>query len=82
MLSDNGRVLRLDTLWFAHLKGPAWGTDVNEPGGRLFGEAIRAPGVRRKWFSWEAPFYATMGIATLMLTVGLSSRPPTSAQVR
>lgn len=64
------------------LSGPEWGTEVNEPGGRLFGEAIRGPGERRQLGSWEIPLYVTMGIATLMVTVGLSSRPPTSAKVR
>lgn len=48
----------------------------------MFGEALRAPGERRKLFSWELPLYVTMGLATVMLTVGLTSRPPTSATVR
>lgn len=61
--------------------GPEWGTEVNEPGGRLFGEAIRAPGERRVWFDWELPYYATLATATIMCVVGLNSRPATSATV-
>jgi hypothetical protein len=55
---------------------------VNEPGGRLFGEAIRAPGQRRTMFDWEYPLYGTFLIAGIMLGVGLNSRPPSSLKVR
>lgn len=54
---------------------------MNEPGGRLFGEAIRKPGERRKLFDWEVPYIGTLVVAGIMLTVGLNSRPTTSAQV-
>lgn len=54
---------------------------VNEPGGRLFGEAIRKPGERRKLFDWELPYIGTLVIAGVMLSVGLTSRPPTGSYV-
>lgn len=50
----------------------------NEPGGRLFGEAIRKPGERRRLFDWEVPYIGTLVIAGLMLGFGLNSRPDTS----
>lgn len=49
--------------------------DINEPGGRLFGEPIRAPGERRVWFDWEYAYYAGLGSATVLLVVGLGSQP-------
>lgn len=54
---------------------------INEPGGRLFGEAIRKPGERRKLFDWEIPYIGTLVVASLMLGFGLNSRPETSAAV-
>lgn len=56
-------------------EGPAWGTQVNEPGGRLFGERILKPGERRKLFDWEIPVYTTYGLSVIVLYVGLTSRP-------
>lgn len=64
------------------LEGPKWGTEVNEPGGRLFGEPILKPGESRVWFDWELPIYLTFGTAFLMLSIGLSSQPPNSPTVR
>lgn len=52
----------------------------NEPGGRLFGEAIRKPGERRKLYDWEIPYIGSLVIAAFMLGIGLNSRPETSAQ--
>lgn len=49
--------------------------DINEPGGRLFGERIRAPGESRVWFDWEYAQYASMATAVVLLVVGLGSRP-------
>jgi hypothetical protein len=60
---------------------PKWGSEVNEPGGRLFGEAIRTRGERRSLFDWELPLYGTLAVATLMLGIGLRSRPPSSGKV-
>lgn len=54
---------------------------MNEPGGRLFGEAIRKPGERRKLFDWEIPYIGTLVLAGIILGVGLNSRPETSAVV-
>lgn len=34
--------------------------------GYLFGESPPPPGQKRKWESWEMPFYTTMGICTLV----------------
>lgn len=48
---------------------------MSEPGGRLFGEPIRAPGERRVWFDWEYAQYAGLATATVLLVVGLGSRP-------
>jgi hypothetical protein len=62
--------------------GPKWGTFVNEPGGRLFGEAIRKPGERRQWFDWEYTIYPTIALSVLLVVVGFNSRPPTSSKVR
>ncbi|CAN8062052.1 unnamed protein product [Agarophyton chilense] len=59
--------------------GPFGETEVNEPGGRLFGEAIRKPGERRKLFDWEIPYLGTLVLAGLILGVGLNSRPGMSA---
>lgn len=56
--------------------------DLNEPGGRLFGEPIRAPGERRVWFDWEYAQYAGMGSAVVLLVVGLGSRPGKTYKVR
>lgn len=55
--------------------------EVNEPGGRLFGEAIRKPGERRKLFDWELPYIGTLVLSGLMLAIGLNSRPATSSYV-
>lgn len=59
--------------------GREWGGrdahDINEPGGRLFGEPIRAPGERRVWFDWEYAYYAGLGSAAVLLVVGLGSQP-------
>ena len=52
---------------------------MNEPGGRLFGEAIRKPGERRQLFDWEVPFLGTMFVSAVVLYVGLTSRPDTNA---
>ncbi|CDF34618.1 unnamed protein product [Chondrus crispus] len=63
-------------------EGPGSTTEhFNEPGGRLFGEAIRQPGERRKLFDWEVPYIGTLVLAGLMLGFGLNSRPETSALV-
>ncbi|KAI0561037.1 hypothetical protein FGB62_94g031 [Gracilaria domingensis] len=59
--------------------GPFAETEVNEPGGRLFGEAIRKPGERRKLFDWEVPYLGTLFLAGILLGVGLNSRPSMSA---
>lgn len=53
---------------------------MNEPGGRLFGEAIRKPGERRKLFDWEVPYIGTLVLAGVMLGFGLNSRPNMSPQ--
>lgn len=58
--------------------GAPWGTEVNEPGGRLFGEAILKPGERRQLFDWEVPYLGTMAIAFVMLAVGLNYGPNTN----
>lgn len=50
----------------------------NEPGGRLFGEAIRKPGQRRELFDWEVPYIGTLVLTGLILSFGLNSRPETS----
>lgn len=63
---------------FCNHQGPPWGTVVNEPGGRLFGEAIRKEGERRVPFEWEAPFLGTMAASVVILTIGLGSRPVSS----
>lgn len=64
--------------------GAPWGTEVNEPGGRLFGEATLKPGQRRKLYEWEVPFYTTIVLAGVMLGFGLTSRPeaPVEAEIR
>lgn len=59
-----------------------WGTEVNEPGGRLFGEKIRAPGERRVPFDWELPYLGTLGLAGVMLYFGLGARPNRDTNVR
>ena len=46
-----------------------------KPDGLLFGETPPLPGQARKWESWELPWYFTLTTATLMLTVGLASKP-------
>ncbi|CAD7696081.1 unnamed protein product [Ostreobium quekettii] len=43
--------------------------------GVLFGETPPPPGQQRKWESWEATWYLTFGIATVMLAVGLNAAP-------
>lgn len=63
-------------------EGPAWGTEVNEPGGRLFGEKIRQPGERRVPFDWELPYIGTLVVGAAMLFFGLPARPTTDANVR
>jgi hypothetical protein len=55
---------------------------VNEPGGRLFGEAIRKPGERRRLFDWEYTLYPTIALSVVLFVVGFNSRPPTSSKVR
>ncbi len=52
-----------------------WGTQVNEPGGRLFGEKVRAPGERRVPFDWELPYLGTLGLSAVILYFGLGARP-------
>lgn len=47
------------------------------PNGVLFGETPLAPGQKRKWEDWEAPYYITGILTTLMLTVGLTAKPDT-----
>lgn len=61
--------------------GGAPAEEVNEPGGRLFGEAIRKPGERRKLFDWEVPYVGSLIVASVMLAVGLNSRPETNSYV-
>lgn len=58
-----------------YIGGPAWGTEVNEPGGQLFGEAPLKAGERRKIQSWEVIFYSTMLASTLILGIGLNNKP-------
>jgi len=45
--------------------------------GYLFGETPPPPGKRRIWEDWEAPWYATLAIATGVLYFGLSAKPET-----
>lgn len=58
--------------------GSWWGPGTREPTGNIFGETPRPPGVKREWEDWEAPYYLTMVVSAVILTVGLSSRPNTS----
>lgn len=74
MFSNQSKLKRPSPTTFDET-GPPWGTDVNEPGGRLFGEAILKPGERRKLFDWEVPFYLTSVLSVVIVGVGLSSRP-------
>mmetsp|Transcript_6857 Transcript_6857/g.12578 ORF Transcript_6857/g.12578 Transcript_6857/m.12578 type:complete len:149 (+) Transcript_6857:277-723(+) len=46
-----------------------------KPDGLLFGETPPPPGMKRKWESWEAPWYATLVASAVLLTVGLSAKP-------
>ena len=62
-------------------KGPGAETEFNEPGGRLFGEAIRQPGERRQLFDWELPYIGSLMAAGVILVVGLNSKPETSPKV-
>lgn len=59
-----------------------WGSEVNEPGGRLFGEKILAEGERRVAYDWEAPYLGTLALAGVMLYFGLGARPNTDLNVR
>lgn len=59
-----------------------WGSEVNEPGGRLFGEKILAKGERRVVYDWEAPYLGTLAAAGVMLYFGLKARPNTDVNVR
>lgn len=43
--------------------------------GLLFGETPPPPGQRRKWESWEAPWYGTLLGSFLLLSIGLSAKP-------
>uniref|UniRef100_A0A7S1X1N6 Complex I-ESSS n=1 Tax=Tetraselmis chuii TaxID=63592 RepID=A0A7S1X1N6_9CHLO len=43
--------------------------------GVLFGETPPPPGQKRKWESWEAPWYATGILTVIILGVGLPARP-------
>lgn len=45
--------------------------------GYLFGETPPAPGQRRIWEDWEAPWYTAMALATGILTFGLAAKPDT-----
>lgn len=66
----------------ARAGGAPWGTEVNEPGGRLFGEKILAPGERRVPFDWELPYLGTLALASAMLFFGLPARPKKDINVR
>ncbi|KAL3138765.1 hypothetical protein ABBQ32_005610 [Trebouxia sp. C0010 RCD-2024] len=46
--------------------------------GLLFGETPPPPGEKRKWESWEGPWYFMLGGAVVILGLGLPSRPDTS----
>ncbi|KAK9807360.1 hypothetical protein WJX73_006175 [Symbiochloris irregularis] len=43
--------------------------------GRLFNETPPPPGYKRKWESWEAPWYTAMALTVVILGVGLPARP-------
>lgn len=45
--------------------------------GFLFGETPPAPGQRRVWEDWEAPWYASLALATAILGFGLQAKPDT-----
>ena len=45
--------------------------------GYLFGETPAAAGKRRVWEDWEAPWYATLTLATGILCFGLQAKPDT-----
>ena len=45
--------------------------------GYLFGETPPAPGKRRVWEDWEAPWYGALTLATAILCVGLQAKPDT-----
>ena len=47
--------------------------------GYLFGETPPAPGKRRVWEDWEAPWYLGMFGAAGILFFGLNAKPETSA---
>ncbi|KAK9837686.1 hypothetical protein WJX74_002990 [Apatococcus lobatus] len=55
-----------------------WADGKHEPTGYLFNETPPPPGQSRKWESWEAPWYLCFGASTVLLAVGLPSRPDTS----
>ena len=48
---------------------------VRDSEGRLFNESHPAPGTKRKWESWEAPWYLTLVTAGLTLGIGLRAQP-------
>jgi len=45
--------------------------------GYLFGETPPPAGKSRVWEDWEAPWYATLALATGILCFGLSAKPET-----
>ena len=45
--------------------------------GRLFNETPPPKGQSRKWEDWEAPWYATLTLATGILCFGLQAKPDT-----
>jgi hypothetical protein len=71
------RVMQMQRVRGGH--GGSWfapGTQEG-PNGVLFGETPPPPGQKRKWEDWEAPYYITGVLTTLMLTVGLTAKPDT-----
>ncbi|KAK9836355.1 hypothetical protein WJX81_008229 [Elliptochloris bilobata] len=59
-------------------KGGFWSEGKHEPSGYLFGETPPPPGQKRRWESWEGPWYATWVIATAIIVLGLNAKPDTS----
>jgi hypothetical protein len=73
------RVMQMQRVRGGHGGGGSWfapGTQEG-PNGVLFGETPPPPGQKRKWEDWEAPYYITGVLTTLMLTVGLTAKPDT-----
>ncbi|KAL4522456.1 hypothetical protein Ndes2526B_g03401 [Nannochloris sp. 'desiccata'] len=59
-------------------KSSFWAEGKNDPQGLLFSESPLPAGQKRKWESWEAPWYFTFGAATAILALGLPARPDSS----